>query len=394
MHLLFLAHRLPYPPNKGDKIRSFRWLDHLSRKYDVHLGCFVDRQEDMAHVETLRPGLASVAAIPLDPRLARLRALARLRPGMPLSVGYFHDRRLRAWVRQTRRNHPIERALVFSSAMAPYLDDAEALPTLFDMVDLDSEKFAAYGAESGGLRALVWRREARTLLALERAATARFTRTFLVSDAERDRFTALAPETGARTEAVPNGVDTGFFDPGQDWPNPYPPDRPAIVFTGAMDYRPNIDACLWFAQSVMPDLARDRPGPVFHIVGADPAPQIRALAAHPSIDVHPDVPDIRPYLRHAALAVAPLRIARGIQNKVLEAMAMARPVLTTTAALTGISAIAGRDALVADDAAAMLSGARAILRGEWPGLGAAGRASVTANHGWSTALAALDRVLA
>lgn len=394
MHLLFLAHRLPYPPNKGDKIRSFRWLDHLRQRFDVHLGCFVDRPEDMAHIETLRPGLASLAAIPLNPSTARLRALTRLRPGRPLSVAYFTDQRLQAWVDHTLKTHPVARALIFSSAMAPYLTAHAPIPTVFDMVDLDSEKFAAYGQNAAVPTSLIWRREAKTMLALERAATVRFTRTLLVSEAERARFTALAPETEARTEAVANGVDIDFFNPDVPCPTPYPPDHPAIVFTGAMDYRPNIEACLWFANAVLPALAADTPSPLFHIVGADPAAPIRALANQPNIKIHPNVPDIRPYLHHAALAVAPLRIARGIQNKVLEAMAMARPVLTTTAALTGIAANAGRDALIADDATAMIAGTRAILRGEWPGLGPAGRAAVIAHHSWATPLAALDRVLA
>ncbi len=394
MHLLFLAHRLPYPPNKGDKIRSFRWLDHLRQRFDVHLGCFVDRPEDRVHVETLRPGLASIAAIELNPATARLRALARLRPGRPLSVGYFYDQRLQAWVNRTVQTHQIQRALVFSTAMVPYLCALEPMPTLFDMVDLDSEKFAAYGDTASWPKTLIWRREAKTLLALERTATARFTRTFLVSDAERARFSVLAPETTAQTEAVPNGVDVTFFDPDHPCTNPYPPGHPPIVFTGAMDYRPNIEACLWFARSVMPELARDTPSPIFHIVGADPAAPIRALADHPHIAIHANVPDIRPYLRHASLVVAPLRIARGIQNKVLEAMAMARPVLTTTAALTGISAIAGRDALIADDAPDMVARARAILHGDWPDLGPAGRQAVCAHHSWATPLAALDRALA
>ena len=394
MHLLFLAHRLPYPPNKGDKIRSFRWLDHLRHRFDVHLGCFVDRPEDMAYLGVLRTNLASLAAIPLNPDRARWRAMARLRPGLPLSVSYFHHQMLSDWVRRTRQAYPITRALVFSTAMTPYLDPLANIPTLFDMVDLDSEKFAAYGNESAWPKNLIWRREARTLLALERKSAARFEHTFLVSEAERSRFTALAPETASRTQAVPNGIDADFFSPDRPAVNPYVPDHPPIVFTGALDYRPNIDACLWFASTVLPALATDSPCPVFHIVGSDPAAAIRALAARPNIAVHANVADIRPYLAHAALAVAPLRIARGIQNKVLEAMAMARPVLATRAALTGIAAMPGRDALVADDATAMIANARAVLRGDWPALGDAARRVVLAQHSWATPLAALDRALA
>jgi glycosyltransferase involved in cell wall biosynthesis len=161
-----------------------------------------------------------------------------------------------------------------------------------------------------------------------------------------------------------------------------------------MDYRPNIEAVTFFAREVMPRLAALAPAPRFHIVGANPSPAVQALAELPRVHVTGSVPDTRPYLAHAAVAVAPLRIARGIQNKVLEAMAMARPVVASPEAYEGVHAVAGRDLLVADGAAAMAAAVAQVLAGEMPGLGTAARAAILAKHDWKATLRRLDGILA
>jgi sugar transferase (PEP-CTERM/EpsH1 system associated) len=232
------------------------------------------------------------------------------------------------------------------------------------------------------------------LLAFERAAAASFDVTLLVSEAERQRFAALAPECAGRVAALDNGVDLERFDPTLAYSNPYGAAAgPAIVFTGTMDYRPNVDAVCWFAREVMPLLRARQPAPEFHIVGASPAPAVRALAALPGVHVTGRVPDVRPYLAHAAVAVAPLRIARGVQNKVLEAMAMARPVVASPEAFEGVRARPGYDLLVADGAAAMARRVDEVLDGTFPRLGTAARAAVSEGHAWTRSLAALDALL-
>ncbi|MDB5415389.1 MAG: putative glycosyltransferase [Rubritepida sp.] len=388
--LLFLCHRIPYPPEKGDKIRAWHMLEHLTRSWEVDLGCLVDDRADFDHVPTLERHCATVEACWTGSRSeAAFRALRQLRPGRPLSLGWFHEARLQRWVEaqlDTRRHDAV---FVYSSAMAPYAMGAghPGLHRVLDMVDVDSEKWRAYAADARPPMRQVWAREARTLLAFEREAAADFDRTLFVSAAEAAHFAALAPECADRLDHVDNGVALARFDPALPTQSPYSGERPAIVFTGTMDYRPNVEAVAWFAREVMPQLAGRAE---FHIVGANPAPAVRALAQLPGIFVTGTVPDVRPYIAHAAVAVAPLRIARGIQNKVLEAMAMGRPVVASPEAYEGVRARPGRDILVADGAAEMAQRVTEVLDGKHPELGLAGRAAVMAGHDWRATLRRLD----
>lgn len=389
--LLYLCHRIPFPPDKGDKIRAFHMIEHLSSKFRVHLGCFIDDPADAVHLPALQARVASVGCFPLRPAAARLRALATCRPGQPLLAEYFSDQRLAAWVRRTAQAHPIAHVVAFSVAMAPYADLIRDVPRILDMVDIDSEKFAAYGRTSSWPKRLVWAREARTLLAFERAAVARFDRTLLISDAERDHFSGLAPESRARTFVIGNGVDLRYFAPSTDFARPFPAGRRTILFTGAMDYRPNIEAVTWFATNVMPRLENFRP--LFVIAGSNPASAVRALEQTGDVMVTGRVADTRPYLAHADLVIAPLLIGRGVQNKVLEAMAMARPVLASPAAATGIAGVVGRDLLVAESVAEWVARAGGVLATGAEGIGAAARAAVMRHHSWGDALAPLDEWL-
>jgi len=392
--LLFLAHRIPYPPDKGEKIRAWHMLEHLARDWAVDLGCLVDDPADAQHLSVLRGCCAEVHAAPVTRSGRIARTLFGTRPGEPLSLAWFHEPGLARWVRVGLGARRYAAVLVYSSAMATYVPPGPGgPPRILDMVDVDSEKWRAYAAATGGPKRLVWAREARTLLAFERRAAAQFDRTLLVSAQEAQTFATLAPEVASRIDWVENGVDVERFDPECDWPDPFSAGSPAIVFTGTMDYRPNVEAVSFFATEVMPRLASLSPAPHFHIVGANPSPAVRALAELPRVHVTGSVPDMRPYLAHAAVAVAPLRIARGIQNKVLEAMAMARPVVASPEAYEGARAVAGRDLLVADGADAMAAAVTRVLAGSTPDLGAAARAAMLAGHDWKATLARLDDIL-
>jgi sugar transferase (PEP-CTERM/EpsH1 system associated) len=392
--LLFLCHRIPYPPDKGEKIRAWHMLRRLARTHRIHLGCFLDDPADRAHLATLRAHCADLHVVDIDRRRQTLLALLRARPGRPLSPAYFADAGLRAWV-AGKLAGGIDRAFVYCSAMAPYLLGARGVQRVLDMVDVDSAKWADYAAHAGRAARLLggrwlWAREARTLLALERAAAADYAHTLFVSEAEAALFRSLAPASSARIGWRDNGVDSRFFAPAQAGASPYPDSAPYAVFTGTMDYRPNVAAVTWFAGAVLPLLAQSHPRLRFAIVGASPAPAVRRLAARQNILVTGRVADTRPWLAHAAVAVAPLRLARGTQNKVLEALAMARPVVATPEAFAGLRARPGRDLLVGADAAAFAAHVAAVLDGSHPGLGAAGRALVEAAYAWDSTLEGLE----
>lgn len=397
--LLLLSHRIPFPPDKGDKIRVWNVLRHLAQRYRIHLGCLIDDPSDWVHLPYLRSICGSVGCFESGGmgrhrRLGRaIRALMHWRPGQPLTTAWFCDPRLQRWVDDTLAAGHIRRAYVFCSAMAPYVWHWNGLRIL-DMVDIDSEKWRAYatGSANWPMRAL-WAREGRTLLRFERSAVLRFDRTLLVTADECRRFAELAPEAQERIDWVENGVDLVHFAPDQSLENPFDSRTPAIVMTGRMDYRPNADAAIWFARRVMPLLRGRRLAPHFHVVGANPRSPVRRLAVLPGVYVTGRVADPRCYMAHARVVVAPLRIARGIQNKVLEAMAMGRPIVASPQAFQGVRAVPGRDLLVADGAKAMARAVAEVLDGHHPDMGPSARANSVRNYNWDAALHRLDRFL-
>jgi sugar transferase (PEP-CTERM/EpsH1 system associated) len=386
--LLFLAHRIPYPPDKGEKIRAWHFLRHLAERYRIHLACFIDDPADVEHVARLEEVCATVCWRRLFPSYAKLRSLGGVVSGAPLTRGYFADLGLRQAIRQIIVRHRPTRYFAYSSAMAPYLETLPPARSIIDMVDVDSEKFRHYAETASPLSQLIYAREARTLLSLERRVARLADRVLFVSRAEADLFRRLAPEVAARVDHVNNGVDSEYFDPSLPFDNPYAGER-AIVFVGAMNYRPNVDAAVWFASEVMPMLRHSSGAVCFWIVGAHPAQEVRRLAAG-DIRVTGRVADVRPYLAHAAAVVAPLRIARGIQNKVLEAMSMAAPVILTPQAREGLDPCADDELIEADGADAFAAAVGRALAGGAEGIGSRARARVRRDFSWRSSLAALD----
>ena len=393
--LIFIAHRIPYPPDKGEKIRGLNLLKHLSKSYRIHLGCLMDSPDDAAHLDTLKTWCADVAGFQIDRQRQKYVALLRARPGRPLMLDYYRHPGLQTWVDQAMARTRMDVVYIYSVAMMPYVERLQRPGMVLDAQDIDSEKWTSYAATAKFPMKLVWTREGRTLLAYERKAAMACDATLFVSPQEVARFAELAPESAAKVHAVENGVDLQRFNPADRYDTPFDGrPGPHLVFTGNMDYWPNADAVSWFAAEVMPRLRASRPTAEFHIVGANPGPAVIALGTAPGVHVTGRVPDVRPYVAHADVAVAPLRIARGIQNKVLEAMAMARPVVASPGAFEGVRATPGRDLLVADGAAAMAGTILAVLDGGHPGLGPAGRLAVEAAYAWSATLSRLDTILA
>ena len=390
--LMFLAHRIPYPPNKGEKLRAYHVIAHLAERFDIRLGCLVDDPADWDGVEALRRLCGDVAAFGITRRPQRIKALMRARPGRSMMLDYYRHPGLRRWVR-AQLAEGIDAALVYTAAMMPYVLHAP-IPLILDMVDVDSEKWAMYAPRARFPMSAVWRREARNLLAFERRAAAASRITMLVSPVEAARLATLAPESRGKIDWFEIGVDLEAFSPDREWPDPFADARPHIVFTGHMDYWPNIDAASWFATDVMPLLRSRVPAPDFWIVGANPSSAVKHLSTLGGVHVTGRVPDVQPYLSHAAVCVAPLRMARGVQTKVLEAMAMGRPVVVSPPALEGIRVEPGTHMLVADGAEAFADAVSSVLDGHHAGLGAAARLAMEERYAWSATLARLDRHLA
>ncbi len=391
--LIFISHRIAWPLNKGEKIRGWNLLQHLAPTYRIHFGCVVDEPADMAHIAKVQTMCASVGAFPIDKSRQKYRALLHARPGRPLMPDFYYSPELQLWVDETMARTKMDVVYIYSVAMAPYALHLDHPCKILDAQDIDSEKWAEYATKAAFPMKLVWAREARTLLAYERRAAAACKWTFFVSQPEADRFKELAPEVADRTVAVECGVDLQRFSPFDSYPSPYTDPAPRVVFTGNMDYWPNADAAIWFARDVLPMLRARVPGAAFWVVGANPTPDVQALADLPGVFVTGRVEDVRPYVAHASIIVCPLRIARGIQNKVLEGMAMGRPVIASKPAFEGVRAQAGTELLVADGAEDFVHLVCEVLDGKHPGLGAAARASMKRGYAWSAVLGGLAKYL-
>ncbi|MGH6895946.1 MAG: TIGR03087 family PEP-CTERM/XrtA system glycosyltransferase [Geminicoccaceae bacterium] len=394
--ILFLAHRIPFPPDKGDKIRAYHVLSHLARSHVVHLGCLIDDVGDWRHVDQLRRLCheCHFAALPRARR--RLRAAGALARNQAITVAALRDPALAGWIADLLRRRPIDGVFAYSSGMAQYLAAVPAtVPRIVDFVDADSEKWRQLAAGRRWPWSWLYRRESERLRAFDHDATDRCDRCLFVSSAEARSFEELVASARAKTLVIPNGVDGGCFAPEVGHPCPFPQGGPVLAFTGDMSYWPNEDAVLWFAREVLPELRTNRPDLRFVVVGRGPGRRLCRAAARLGMDLSGTVPDVRPFLAHAALGVAPLRVARGVPNKVLEAMAMAKAVVATPAAITGLRLRPGRDILIAETPAAFAEAVISLLDPHRAAaLGARARARVVADYAWAASLRRLDCLIA
>ena len=401
-NLLYLVHRLPFPPNKGDKVRSYHLLKHLTAKHRVFLGTFVDDPDDEAHIDTVRKLCPDLHVARLTPLTAKLRSLSGLLTHEALGLRYYRNAGLHDWVKQTLAENQVDATVIFSSVMAQYVEPIVGPanpPLLVDFVDVDSVKWTQYAANHRWPMSWLYQREGERLLAYERGVAARSRRSFFVTENEADLFRKMGPECADRVEAMSNGVDSDFFAPAPGRSSPFEagPSSAAlipVVFTGAMDYWPNIDAVSWFVSDMLPKLLLLWPQLRFYIVGRSPTAAVQALASD-AVTVTGTVPDVRPYLQHAAVVVAPLRVARGIQNKVLEAMAMGRPVVTSDACAGAIEARVGEALISATTSDDFVREIDALLKApvQAASIGVSGRNCVVKNYSWAAHLAGIDHYL-
>ena len=484
MKILYLSHRIPYPPNKGDKIRSFNEIKYLSSSHEIHLACLADNPADLKHANDLNQYCKKVYVAPLNKTIAKAKSLSSLFHDRPLSVAYFYSNSLQTEINQWLSGNSYDAIICFSSPMAEYLLRSPFLAARFssgstshnqqretsiqylasstqypipntrypklimDFCDLDSDKWLQYSQKTQFPMSLVYKMESRLLLRYEEQINQLFDNSIFVSQQEVNLFQTLFPKA-KNISVIPNGVDYNYFSPYQtainehlesstQYPVPstqystssrpairnsqptnhqssivnrqssiaqhpassaqYPVpniQRPILLFTGAMDYHANIEGVTWFCNDVFPAVKSEFPESQFYIVGSKPHPKVRNLGSNDGVRVTGFVEDIRPYYQAADVCVIPLRLARGIQNKVLEAMAMGKAVVTTSKAIEGIRAATGKQVLVEDTPNGFSNMVLTLIkdRETRKRLGTNARQFVMKNYNWSTNMKKLDALL-
>jgi sugar transferase (PEP-CTERM/EpsH1 system associated) len=377
VRLLYIAHRIPYPPNKGDKIRSYNEVLFLSRRFEVDLVCFLEGPEDQKHLRVLQGLCRTVTGFARGPLLKAWRLSTGFLAGRALSVALYRHGGMRAKIRRLIREHEYARIVVFSSQMAQYIPEDQLPRTVFDYCDVDSHKWDNYAERLPFYAAWFYRLEARRLFAFENAASRKALATLFITSAERQIYVGLGGQ--GNLCVLGNGVDTDFFAPSETRPEPG-----RILFTGAMDYFPNEEGVAWFAKEVFPYVRKDHPHARFVIAGSNPTLKVRALARLDGVEVTGFVPDMRAEQARAHIVVVPLRIARGMQNKVLEAMASGKAAVVGKAAMGGIHAEPGRDLFVAGTAEEYRFALGRLLSDPAlvEAMGKAARAYIVANLSW------------
>ena len=389
MNILYLCHRFPYPPKRGGKIRPFNMIRHLQAAGHQVTVCSLVRSAAEAkegcgiapHCTAFEMGLVNEST-----QWARM--IVRLPLATPSSMGYFYSAELARKVQHLLATQRWDLIFVHCSSVAQYVEDVADIPKILDFGDMDSQKWLEYANYKPFPLSLGYTLEGTKMLRAEKRLAGRFDLCTATTRAELRTLDDYA--TGAATDWFPNGVDADFFSPTD---GVY--DADTISFIGRMDYYPNQECMARFCKEVWPLLRARRPAMKLLIVGADPSPPMRALGELPGVTVTGSVPDVRPHIRSSALMVAPLAIARGTQNKILEAMAMGVPVVTSRAAAGGVDADAESHFLIADRADDI---AQAVLRvvenpAERARLALAGRARMLSHHAWPRSMKRLDGII-
>ncbi len=384
--ILFLSQRVPYPPNRGDKITTWRLVERMKRRHEVRCVAFAHDDADVAAAEELGRLGVPTTPVRLDARRAKLASLPLLATRKPLTLGFYGSRELQAEVDRTAPD--VDLAYAYSSSMGAFLLPHDGLRRVMHFAELDSDKWRQYAERTGLPMRWVYAREHRTLLEFERRVAHAFDENVFCTPLEQRIFQQAIP--GARSMVLRNGVDLDFYRPR---PGEAEPDH--LVFVGMMDYYPNVDGCEFFVREVLPRVRARRPDARFTIVGGRPTPEVLRLGDAAGVTVTGFVEDTREHLARAAVSVAPLRIARGIQNKVLEAMAMGLPVVGTVSATQGTDGEPGRDFVLADSAEEQAAAILDLL--EHPDraaeLGRRGRAFVEQHYDWEQVFEPLDELL-
>ncbi len=401
MKILYLAHRIPYPPNKGDKIRSFNHVKYLAARHELDLICLVDDPRDLSGADALNSLCRRVHVSEFNKFQSKLKGLVSMLKGHSISSGYFYldavQRVFDLWL----DDHDYDAIICFSSPMAEYIFKSKSLQLtskrpklIMDFCDVDSDKWQQYAQNAKFPLNVLYRTENQRLASFERKVYQEFDHSLLISDKEQELFRNVCPDT-TKVTVVRNGVDFDYFCPGLTDEGKVGANGPVIAFMGAMDYHANVDGVRWFCLKVLPRVQVKFPNLRLLIVGSNPVAAVQKLNRLPGVEVTGFVDDIRDYYRMADLCVVPLRLARGVQNKILEAMAMSKAVVTTSRANDGVQAHDGTHLLVADSADIFSKSivkliSNSTLRHQ---LGSNARGFIVNNYDWQKIMAGFSNLL-
>lgn len=385
MNILFLAHRVPFPPDKGDKIRSFNILRQLAKRHNVSLMCITKNRDDIRYAGRLKEWCRSVDIVPISNLRRKIITPWYLFSNRPLTLPYFFSGELKAILNERLRKEAFDLIFIFSSCMAQYVLDKESICKVMDFIDVDSDKWKQYADYSRFPLNLIYRRESATLQSFEKEVAKKVDFCTVTSEKEAALFKSFIPDI--KIAAIPNGVESlkELY---------YQPEPGQLVFVGAMDYFPNVDAMTYFTSEILPKIQETCPEVKLIIVGSNPDQAVRKLGMSKGIKVTGYVSDVNKYLAQARVCVIPLRIARGVQNKILEAMSMGVPVVTTSTALEGIEAQPERDVFVADTPAEFARKTIALLTDDnlHKKLSQNGQRLVQENYRWEDQVTKLEKI--
>lgn len=388
MKILFVCHRFPFPPQRGGKIRPFNIIRHLSETHEVTVASIVRSRQEAKAGQGLADHCSKILVEKVSRPMAAGGMLARLPTSVPLSMGYFYAPRLGERIRHELTEQDYDFIMVHCSSVAQYVENVSGIPKLLDFGDMDSQKWMIYGRVRRFPMRLVYAMEGTRLKKAEMQLAKKFDLCTCTTRAEVDTLDSY--DTGAESNWFPNGVDTEYFQPSEV---PYNPDT--ICFLGRMDYFPNEESMIGFCRDVLPRIKVKRPDVRLFIVGAHPTPAIRGLEQIAGVTVTGSVEDVRPYVQSCAVNVAPLNVARGTQNKVLESLAMGVPSVVSPDAARGVDMVAGEDALVAGSHREFADAVAGLLSdpAERRRLSEAGRARMLSRHSWQASMEKLDRII-
>jgi sugar transferase (PEP-CTERM/EpsH1 system associated) len=351
MNILIISQRCPFPPNKGEKIRTFHHLKFLTEQgHRIFLASPYEDDSELVDFSSLAKNYCQHISFSKLPHKL-LRLITGLIKGKALSISNFYTKALQNKIDNQLAENNIDVIYCSASSVAEYVFNSQAIHKLakrprliMDFMDVDSDKWSQYAKQTSWPLKFVYQREATLIARFEKKIANTFDHCILITQAEVELFQQIH-SAELTIHAIENGLDTTSFYPPL---SPREHLSPRLLFAGVMDYPPNIDAVMWFVSQVWPSIIDQWPQATFCIAGMNPVEKIKKLNGLNGIEVTGFVEDIKPYFDKANIFVAPFRLARGVQNKVLQAFASGLPVIATSMGAEGVKCKDEQDIFIAN----------------------------------------------